>query len=63
LEALFRGEALPPKLIETKPTDAKLPETKAPQPAPGVTLKPQPATGGGALPTINIISEPPSKQE
>jgi cell division protease FtsH len=49
LEALFRGETLPPKLVETKPPETKQPEAKAPQPTPGVTLKPQPATGSGGM--------------
>ena len=51
LEALFKGEILPPKVIEVKPTETKQPEAKAPQPAPGVTLKPQPATDGGSITT------------
>jgi cell division protease FtsH len=58
LEALFRGEILPPKVIETKATEIKQPEVKAPvQPGPGVTLKPQP---GGSWPTIDTT--PPTKQ-
>ncbi|MDD5288965.1 MAG: ATP-dependent zinc metalloprotease FtsH [Dehalococcoidales bacterium] len=64
LEALFRGETLPPKLVETMPPETTQPEAKAPQPAPGVTLKPQTATGGGgAMPTISIVSEPPTKRD
>ena len=59
LEALFRGEILPPKVIETKATEIKHPEVKAPvQPGPGVTLKPQP---GGSWPTIDTT--PPTKQQ
>jgi cell division protease FtsH len=59
LEALFRGEILPPKVIETKATEIKQPEVKAPvQPGPGVTLKPQP---GGSWPTIDTT--PPTKQQ
>ena len=49
LEAIFRGETLPPKVIPPAPTDIKQPETKTPQPTPGVTLKPQPAAGGGSV--------------
>jgi len=50
LEALFRGETLPPKVVEVKPTEVKQPEAKAPvQPGPGVTLKPQPAADGGGV--------------
>jgi cell division protease FtsH len=45
LEALFRGEILPPKVVETKPADSKQPEVKPAQPAPGPTLKPSPAPG------------------
>jgi cell division protease FtsH len=60
LEALFRGEILPPKITEPTPAETKQPETKSPQPAPGGTLKPQTAAGGG---TVSIILEPPSKQE
>ena len=41
LEALFRGETLPPKLVETKPLETKQPDAKSPQPTPGV-LRPQP---------------------
>jgi cell division protease FtsH len=63
LEALFRGETLPPKAVETKPPETKLPEAKSPQPASDAVLKPQPATGGGSLPTINIISEPQPKPQ
>jgi len=59
LEAIFRGETLPPKIIDTKPPETKQPEAKSPQPAPGVNLKPQPAAGGG---TVSIILEPPLKQ-
>ncbi len=47
LEALFRGETLPPKVVEVKPTEVKQPEAKAPQPAPGVNLNPRPAADGG----------------
>ena len=60
LEAIFRGETLPPKIIETTPTETKQPEAKSPQPAPGGTLKPQTAAGGG---TLSIVVEPPSKPE
>ena len=60
LEAIFRGETLPPKIIETTPTETKQPEAKSPQPAPGGTLKPQTAAGGG---TMSIVVEPPSKPE
>jgi hypothetical protein len=60
LETLFRGEILPTKVVEVKPQETKQPEAKAPQPGPGVTLKPQPSTGGG---TVNIVPEPPTKQE
>jgi cell division protease FtsH len=60
LEAIFRGETLPPKVVPTTPTETKQPETKSPQPAPGGTLKPQTAAGGG---TVNIVIEPPSKPE
>jgi cell division protease FtsH len=49
LEALFKGEILPPKVIEVKPTETKQPEAKAPQPAPGVTLNPRPAADGGSV--------------
>ncbi|MCX6003349.1 MAG: hypothetical protein NTX46_02815, partial [Chloroflexi bacterium] len=64
LEALFKGEPLPPpKSTETRPPEAKLPEAKSPQPASGAVLKPQPATGGGSLPTFNIVSEPQSKPQ
>jgi cell division protease FtsH len=59
LEALFRGEILPTKVVEVKPQETKQPEAKAPQPGPGVTLKPQPSTGSG---TVNIVPEPPAKQ-
>jgi len=38
LEAIFRGEQLPPKLVETKSPETKQPEAKTPQPAPGVLL-------------------------
>ena len=58
LETIFRGETLPPKIIDAKPPETKQPEAKSPQPAPGVNLKPQPAAGGG---TVSIIVEPPSK--
>ncbi len=59
LEAIFRGETLPPKVIETKTPDIKQPEAKAPvQPGPGVTLKPQP---GGSWPST-IDMNPPAKQ-
>jgi cell division protease FtsH len=51
LEAIFRGETLPPKVIATNPAETKQPEAKAPQTAPGPTLKPQPATGGGSITT------------
>jgi cell division protease FtsH len=47
LEAIFRGETLPPKVVEVKPTEVKQPEVKAPQPAPGVNLNPRPAADGG----------------
>ncbi len=54
LEALFRGEALPPKLVEAKPSEAKAPEIKAseaklPQSADGSVLKPRPATGSSTV--------------
>jgi cell division protease FtsH len=58
LEALFRGETLSPKVIETSPPEIKQPEAKNPQPGPTVILKPQPDGG-----TANIILEPPSKPE
>jgi cell division protease FtsH len=60
LEALFRGEILPPKVVQATPAETKQPENKSPQPAPGGTLKPQTAAGGG---TVNIVIEPPSKPE
>ncbi len=42
LEAIFRGETLPPKLVEeVKPPETKQPDAKSPQPTPGV-LRPQP---------------------
>jgi cell division protease FtsH len=60
LEALFRGEILTPKVIETKAPETKQPEAKAPaQPGPGVTLKPQP---GGSWPAT-IDTTPPTKQQ
>jgi cell division protease FtsH len=58
LEAIFRGETLPPKIIDAKPPETKQPDVKSAQPAPGVNLKPQPAAGGG---TVSIIVEPPFK--
>ena len=58
LEAIFRGETLPPKVIPPAPTDTKQPDVKSPQPSPGVNLKPQPAAGGG---TASIVVEPPLK--
>ena len=61
LEALFRGETLPPKVVPPTPTETKQPEVKAPvQPGPGVTLKPQPE--GGTL-SIDLASEYYSKPE
>jgi hypothetical protein len=56
LEALFKGETLSPKVIDTTPPETKQPEAKAPQPGPTVILKPQPDSG-----TASIILEPPSK--
>ena len=41
LEAIFRGETLPPKLVEATSPETKQPNAKSPQPAPGV-LRPQP---------------------
>jgi cell division protease FtsH len=46
LEALFRGETLPPKIVEAKLPETKQPEAKSPQPGQGVTLKPSPEAGG-----------------
>jgi cell division protease FtsH len=60
LEAVFRGETLPPKVVPPTPMEAKQPDTKSPQPAPGGTLKPQTAAGGS---TASIIVEPLSKPE
>ena len=56
LEALFKGETLAPKVIDTTLPETKQPEAKAPQPGPTVILKPQPDSG-----TASIILEPPSK--
>jgi len=58
LEALFKGETLAPKVIESAPTDTKQPDAKTPQPGPTVILKPQPDGG-----TASIILEPPAKPE
>jgi cell division protease FtsH len=41
LEAIFRGETLPQKLVEVASPETKQPDAKSPQPAPGV-LRPQP---------------------
>ena len=60
LEAIFRGETLPPKVVPPTPIEAKQPDTKSPQPAPGGTLKPQTAAGGS---TASIFVEPSSKSE
>jgi cell division protease FtsH len=62
LEAIFRGEELPPKVVETKQPDVKTPEAKSPQPAPGVTLKPRPAVDGGSVSSIDIAT-PPTPRE
>jgi cell division protease FtsH len=56
LEALFKGETLAPKVIDTTLPETKQPEAKAPQPGPTVILKPQPDSG-----TASIILELPSK--
>jgi cell division protease FtsH len=58
LEALFKGETLAPKVIESAPTDTNQPDAKTPQPGPTVILKPQPDGG-----TASIILEPPAKPE
>jgi cell division protease FtsH len=58
LEALFKGETLAPKVIESAPTEIKQPDAKTPQPGPTVILKPQPDGG-----TASIILEPPAKPE
>jgi cell division protease FtsH len=58
LEALFKGETLAPKVIESAPADTKQPDAKTPQPGPTVILKPQPDGG-----TASIILEPPAKPE
>jgi cell division protease FtsH len=62
LEAIFRGEDLPPKVVEIKQPDTKTPEAKSPQPASGVTLKPRPAVDGGSVSSIDIAT-PPTPRE
>lgn len=63
LEALFRGETLPPKAVTPKVPDTKTPDAKITKPAPGVTLKPRPAIDGGNVKNIDMGSSPPAKIE
>ena len=62
LEALFKGEELPPKPVATKPDDGKTTEVEAQKPEKDVVRKPKPATDGGIIQT-NIFREPPPGQK